>query len=110
MPMARVFYTFPQRDLENLIAEIPYMLGGMAVKPEAPIMWGDSMGTTMIPGFGVTESAELQDLAYRAADKRRQDWRERFGFPSRESFDTRLREHMEERMKRPADKKWHQHD
>lgn len=105
VPMARVFYV-PQNPeaMVKSIGEMPYRLGGRAVKPNQPVIMRNPDGSTSIlPGFGVTETAELQDLAYRNLEKKNQDWRERFGFPDRASFDARLREHMDWRSKHPND-------
>ncbi len=56
-----------------------------------------------LPGLGVTEAAELQDLAYAVEARQQQandeDWRERMGLPARESLQERIREHMHEKAK-----------
>jgi hypothetical protein len=84
------------------IDDMPHRMGGRAAKPHAPVMMNNSDGsTTIVPGFGVTEVAELQETLYRHVERRAHDWRERFGFPSRASFDARIREHMDWRSKHP---------
>jgi hypothetical protein len=106
VPMARIFYVppDPQSALKSAVEDLPYALGGRAVKPTAPLMMQHTDGsTTILPGFGVTEAAELQELAYRQLERKQQDWRERWGFPDRQSFDARLREHMDWRAKHPGE-------
>lgn len=106
VPMARIFLVpqNPKAALQAMIADMPYQLGGRGAKPTAPIVIRMIDGSTSIlPGFGVTEAAELQDMAYQQLEKRRDDWREKFGFPDRQSFDSRIREHMDWRVKHPND-------
>lgn len=104
VPMARIFIVpqDPRAALKNLISDLPYQMGGRAVKPDAPIVIRMTDGsTTILPGFGVTEAAELQDMAYQQLEKKREDWREKYGFADRATFDSRLREHMDWRSKNP---------
>lgn len=106
VPMARIFIV-PQNPLallKSMIAEMPYHFGGRSVKPQQPIVIRMTDGSTSIlPGFGVTEISELQDMAYQQLEKKKEDWRERFGFPDRQSFDTRIREHMDWRTQHPSE-------
>ena len=104
VPMARILHV-PQRGTTlKDIAEMPYRLGGMAAKPTRALGFRrPDGGMTMIPGLGVTEAAELQDMAYAIEERQRtqpqQDWRERFGFPSRETLLERIGEHMAEKAR-----------
>ena len=106
VPLARVFHTppNPKATMKKMIEDLPYNMGGRASKPLAPIMLRMVDGSiVLLPGFGQTEAAELQDLAYAQLDKKRQDWRERFGFESRDTFDSRIREHLDWRSRHPQD-------
>ncbi len=104
VPMARIFIVpqNPRAAMRAMIDELPYQMGGRASKPNAPVILRMIDGsTTIIPGFGHTEASELQDMAYQQLEKHRDDWRERFDFPDRQSFDSRIREHMDWRIKHP---------
>lgn len=102
VPMARLFHvpTNPEVELKKMISDLPHYFGGRAAKPTAPIAIKMIDGRTVIlPGFGVTEAAELEELAYRQLEKKQDDWREKYGFDSRETFDARIREHMDWKVK-----------
>ncbi len=90
LPMARILHVpDPGTSLKD-IGELTYRLGGMAVMPKRPIAWKARNGdTTLIPGLGVTEAAEIQDMAYALHDKQaaqrfetQDQRRERVGLPS----------------------------
>lgn len=103
VPAARILHVPQAGTTVRDIAEMPYRLGGRAAKPKAPLAFrGKGGNMTMIPGFGVTEAGELQDLAY-AVHERQQaqqvDWREKFGLPSRDTLQERIREHMAEKAR-----------
>lgn len=100
VPMGRILHV-PQRGTTlRDIAEMPYRLGGRASKPKQPIAFRRSDGgVTMLPGLGVTEASELQDMAYALAERKPKDWREEMGLPSRESINERIREHMHEKSR-----------
>ena len=86
---------------------------GRATKPQKPLMlYGpDNYTPIVIVGDGVTEAAEMQDLALQAIDKQEaqykksgrgldfDDMRERRGLVRREDFDTALKEAFAERAK-----------
>ena len=98
VPMARILHV-PQRGTTlRDIAEMPYRLGGRATKPRRPLAFRrPDGGVTIVPGLGVTEAAELQDMAYAIAERQSRpqiDWRDRLGLPPRETLGERIREHM----------------
>lgn len=103
VPTHRVLHVPQAGTTVRDIAEMPYRLGGMAAKPKQPLAFRRTDGgVTMLPGLGVTEAAELQDLAYAVQERQSQpqeDWRERMGFPSRETLQERIQEHMAEKAK-----------
>ena len=86
---------------------------GRTEKPRKPLMlYGpDNYTPIVIVGDGVTEAAEMQDLALQAIDKQEaqfkksgrgldfDDMRERRGLVRREDFDTALKEAFAERAK-----------
>jgi hypothetical protein len=104
VPIANVLHIpNPGTTLDD-IDDLPYMLGGQAAKPSRALAFkGTGGNTTLIAGLGVTEAAELQDMAYALYERQQQntrgDWRERFGFPSRETVVDRIRSAMAEKAK-----------
>ncbi len=101
VPMGRILHV-PQRGTTlKDIAEMPYRLGGRAARPHAPLAFrGPGGAVTMLPGLGVTEAAELQDLAYALQERKpKPDWRDEMGLPPRETIQERIREHMAEKAK-----------
>jgi hypothetical protein len=99
VPMGRILHV-PQRGTTlKDIAEMPYRVGGRSAKPKEALSFRSQQGVTLIPGLGVTEAAELQDLAYQVYDRQQQDWRERFGVESRATLGARISEHMAEKAR-----------
>lgn len=98
LPMARILHVPNPGTTLHDIAELPYRLGGQAVKPRRALAWKAANGdTTLLPGLGVTEAAELQDYAYALHDRQQvtrnetQDQRrERIGLPPVKDFLNRL--------------------
>src|SRR5260221_4239031 len=81
VPMGRILHV-PQRGTTlKDIAEMPYRLGGRGKKPKQPLAFRrPDGGVTMLPGLGVTETAELQDLAYALQERKpKSGWREQLG-------------------------------
>ena len=99
-----------ERDLNDLAA----MAGGRAEKPtKQVILYGaDGHTCTVIPGMGVTEAAELEDIARETWENQRakiarnepvinfKEYREKHGYPKREEFDAFFREALRERMRK----------
>lgn len=99
VPLARVVHIPNPGTTLRDIAELPYRLGGRAAKPSKPLLMMDRTGRqTAIAGLGVTEAAELQDMAYRLHERgpkyTDENWREQFGLQPREGMVERIREHM----------------
>lgn len=103
VPTHRVLHVPAPGSTLNDIAELPYRLGGRAKKPKPAVAFRATDGNvTLLPGLGVTEAAEIQDMAYALweRDQKRLSRgeigidREALGLPSRDTFDQRLREHM----------------
>lgn len=103
VPTHRVLHVPQAGTTVKDIAELPYRLGGMAAKPTQALAFRrPDGGVTMLPGLGVTEAAELQDLAYAVQERQTrpsEDWRDRLGLPARETLQERIREHMAEKAK-----------
>lgn len=110
VPVARVLHVAPagttRRDIDNLA----HHLGGRAAKPTAPVMIRSADGTpALIAGAGVTEAAELQDLAYALQEKQQariragrtlaQEHRDALGLRAASDLDTAFREAVAERVK-----------
>ena len=94
--------------------EIAHRFGARGARPAKPVLLAGSRGhaPVFIAGLGVTEAAELEDMAQeewerQEAKLRRGEepvvdfdvFRERQGYATRASFDTRVREGFWERRK-----------
>lgn len=105
LPMARILHVPDRGTTLKDIGELPYRLGGMAVKPTRALAWKANNGdTTLLPGLGVTEAAELQDYAYALHDRQQkllvetQDQRrERLGLPPVQTFLNNLSDAMQDK-------------
>lgn len=92
LPMARVLHIPNPGTTLRDIGELTYRLGGMAIKPKRAIAFRSRKGdATLIPGLGVTEAAEIQDMAYLLHDRQlalqtetHAQRRERLGLPTLE--------------------------
>ncbi len=90
LPMARVLHTTAPGTTLNDIGELTYRLGGMAVMPKRAVAFRAANGdATLIPGLGVTEAAEIADMAYAIHERQalrqfetQDQRRERVGLPS----------------------------
>jgi hypothetical protein len=88
--MARILHVPDPGTTVHDIDELPYRLGGRAHKPSRALAWrGQHGNTTLIHGLGVTEAAEIQDMAYALHDKQNKflfetqaQRRERVGLPT----------------------------
>ncbi len=110
VPTHRVLYEVEPGTTLRQIGDLPALLGGMAIKPDAPLVIRTPDGIpVLIPGFGVTEAAELQDLAYGVYEKHQQRLkerrgglidRERHGLVARERFSDAFKQALADRMER----------
>ncbi len=90
LPLARILHVPDPGTTLKDIGELTYRLGGMAVMPKRAIAFKARSGdTTLIPGMGVTECAEIQDMAYALHERQvarqfetQDQRRERVGLPS----------------------------
>jgi len=72
LPMARILHVPDPGTHLSDIDELPYRLGGRDKKPSKALAYRDRDGnTTLICGLGVTEAAEIQDLAYNSTNVNR---------------------------------------
>lgn len=101
VPIGRVLHVIPRGTTIKDIDELPYRMGGRAATPKEAIMLRAADGTpTFIPGGGVTEAAELQDIAYKVHEKNQQRRlfnREELGLVS--DFDSAFREALQDRIR-----------
>jgi hypothetical protein len=94
--------------------DLSHRLGGRAVMPKREIVLVGADGQTaiVIPGAGVTEAAELEDVALEAYEAQEaklragkplvdfDELRERAGLPPRKEFDSLFRQAMQDRIAR----------
>ena len=89
------------------IADLSQLVGGRGVKPKQAVSLTSPDGRTiLIAGMGAAEAAEIEDVAQAAMEKaeakpmadRIAEWRERRGLPSREEFDVKFREAIEDKI------------
>lgn len=81
---------------------------GRSTLIEKPFLVQTSLGSAVVMTEGVTEAAELEDLALEALDRQRErskgdfgaEMREKRGMPRREEFDKLYRDALEERIER----------
>ena len=92
-------------------ADLSQIFGGRAAKPNGMLQIPAADGVTpiMIPAMGEAEVAQIEELALRAYEETQEQVkktgtaidfdaeRERAGLPPAETFDTRVREHMQAR-------------
>lgn len=92
--------------------DLAYRLGGRAVMPmrEIVLIGPDGRTPIVIPGLGVTEAAELEDLALEIYERKEQRLREgkplvdfdalreEAGLPSRQEFDPLFRQALRDRI------------
>lgn len=86
------------------IDDYTYRMGGRAEKPTEPLVLTDPFGTPVfLVGAGVTEAAELQDIAYEQIESFRthaaidfDEWRDRKGLASRDGFAEKLKDAAEQ--------------
>jgi len=103
LPMARILHVPDPGTHLSDIDELPYRLGGRDKKPSKALAYRDRDGnTTLICGLGVTEAAEIQDLAYKLHERQQvSDYesqaqrRERAGLPTREQTINNIRTAMQ---------------
>jgi hypothetical protein len=91
------------------VADMSYRMGGRAVRPvQDVVLYGPHGEAIILPGFGVTEMAELQDLAaavYEREAKRPrsvdfEEMRARDGLPSAADFSDRFKQGLRDTAKR----------
>ena len=108
-PVYRILHLIPRGTTVKDIDDLTYRMGGRAAMPTQPVLIRSADGVpTMIPGMGVTEAAELQDLAYAVAEKNEQRIkegrpvfdREALGLVPREKFSDEFKNALEDRVKR----------
>lgn len=97
-----------QRDIANICHKV----GGRAKRPGILAMEGPSGTVTFMPGMGVTDAAELQDLMFRTWEREQENIRiwgqaipfrkywERQGLPQTENFSDIFKQALEDRIKR----------
>ena len=92
--------------------DLAYMLGGRSAMPKAPVLvWGpDNRTVIMLVGDGVTEAAELQDMALEAIERQEEQiarngrgmdydaMREKHGYVSRENAGNAISDAIAERI------------
>ncbi len=94
LPLARILHVPDPGTTLKDIGDLTYRLGGMAVMPKRAVAFKMRNGdTTLIPGMGVTECAEIQDMAYELharqvahAFETQDERRERIGLPPVRTF------------------------
>lgn len=103
LPMAKILHVPAAGTTLKDIGELPYRLGGMAVKPTRALAWKSPNGnTTLLPGLGVTEAAELQDYAYALHERQQKvqtqdERREAHGLPPIATFLNNLSDAMQDK-------------
>ena len=117
VPITRVLspdYAGSVHALSNMaeIRDLSYSLGGRSVMPkrEIVLIGPDGHSPIVIPGLGVTEAAELEDIAtevYESQEKKLRagkeivdfdQLREEEGLPTREEFDPLFRQALRDRI------------
>lgn len=94
--------------------DLAYRLGGRAVKPtrELVLVGPDGRTPIVVPGLGVTEAAELEEVAIAAYEKREKlmrqgkplvdfdELRDREGLPPAKEFDPLFRQALRDRIEK----------
>ena len=106
VPLKGVYTIRPGTTVRD-IDDMTHRLGGRSAKPQGAISISHgNKDVTIIPALGVTEAAELQEMAYAVLEKRKQrnqrewlaGWRERNGLVPREQFGQALGNALQERV------------
>lgn len=108
VPLKGLYSIKPGTTVKD-IDDLSHRLGGRGAKPKGALaVHHADQSVTFIPGLGVTEAAELQDLAYGVLEKRQKQnrgewfdaWRERNGLVPREQFGAAFSNAVHDRIER----------
>jgi hypothetical protein len=91
------------------VADMSYRAGGRAMRPtQDVVLYGPHGEAIILPGFGVTEMAELQDLAEAVYEREShrprsvdfEEMRAKAGLPSAHEFNDRFKQGLRDTAKR----------